>query len=83
VPGQTGKSGYTDRTRKENEMRCVICHGDRIEITEVREEIELGNDIVYVPIKILVCKNCGERYYDRRAMQRLENIEKELGCEKP
>ena len=60
-------------------MKCVICHGDEIKVMEVKEEFMVGNDIVYVPIKVLVCKNCGERYYNRRTMQFLEEIEGELG----
>ena len=59
-------------------MKCVICHGDEIRVTEIKEEFAVGNDIVYVLIKIPVCKNCGERYYDRRTMQFLEEIERKL-----
>ncbi len=59
-------------------MRCIICHGDRIEIMEVKEEVIVGNDIVYVPVKIPVCQTCGERYYDRRTFQFLEDVEEEL-----
>ncbi|MDI6791452.1 MAG: YgiT-type zinc finger protein [bacterium] len=61
-------------------MKCVICNGDEIKVMEVKEEFTLGNDIVYVPIKVPVCKNCGERYYDRRTMQFLEEIKGKLGC---
>ena len=59
-------------------MKCVICHGNEIELMEVKEQFTVGNDIVYVPIKVPVCKNCGERYYDRRTMQLLEEIESKL-----
>jgi len=59
-------------------MKCVICHGDEIELTEVKEEFAVDNNIVYIPIKVPVCKNCGERYYDRRTMQFLEEIEQKL-----
>ena len=59
-------------------MKCVICNGNDIEVKEVKEEIQHGNDIVYVPIKVSVCMNCGERYYDRRTMQFLEEIENKL-----
>ena len=60
-------------------MRCVICHGDKIETMETKEEFVVGNDIVYAPIRVPVCKNCGERYYDRRTMQFLEDVEQKLG----
>ncbi len=59
-------------------MKCVICHGDEIEVRQVKEECVVGNDIVYVPIKVPVCKSCGERYYDRRTMEFLEGIEEKL-----
>ena len=59
-------------------MKCVICHSDEIKVMDVKEEFILGNDIVCVPIKIPVCKNCGERYYDRRTMQLLEEIREKL-----
>lgn len=57
-------------------MRCIICHGDDIKVKEVKEEITVGNDIIQVPIKTSVCMTCGERYYDRRMMQFLEDAEK-------
>ena len=56
-------------------MKCVICHGDRIGLMDVNEEFAMGNDIVYIPIAVPVCKTCGERYYDRRTMQFLEEVE--------
>ncbi|MFO7667189.1 MAG: YgiT-type zinc finger protein [Desulfobacterales bacterium] len=59
-------------------MKCIICHGDNIQVKEVKEEIFLGNDIVHIPIKIPVCMTCGERYYDRRTMQFLERIENKI-----
>jgi len=59
-------------------MDCVICHGKEIEKTKIREEIKTGNDIIYVSIDIPVCKNCGERYYDRLTIQTLEEIRKKL-----
>jgi len=46
-------------------MKCVICSGDDIKEKEVEEEIRVGNDIVLVPAKTMVCTKCGERYYDR------------------
>ena len=59
-------------------MKCVICHGEDIKIKEVKEELYYNNDIVYVPVKVLVCGTCGERYYDRRTMRFLEEVEREL-----
>lgn len=59
-------------------MKCVICHGDEIKVMDVKEEFAVDNDIVYIPIKVHVCKTCGERYYDRRTMQFLEKVEEKL-----
>ena len=59
-------------------MKCIICHGDNIQVKEVKEEIFLGNDIVHIPVKTLVCMTCGERYYDRRTMQFLEGVENKI-----
>ena len=59
-------------------MDCVICHGKEIEKTKIREEIKDGSDIVYVSINIPICKNCGERYYDRRTIQSLEGLREKL-----
>lgn len=59
-------------------MDCVICHGKEIEKTKIREEIKSNSDIVYVSINIPICKNCGERYYDRRTIQSLERIREKL-----
>ncbi|MDO8673917.1 MAG: YgiT-type zinc finger protein [Dehalococcoidia bacterium] len=59
-------------------MKCVVCQGEDIEATEVSEELKAGSDIVYVPIHPLVCRTCGERYYDRRTIQFLEDVEGRL-----
>ena len=55
-------------------MNCVICKGSNIELKTVDEQIRAGRDIVLVPMNILVCSNCGERYYDRKAMNKIEKI---------
>ena len=59
-------------------MKCVICRGGTIELRDVDEEIAHGRDIVRVPIKVLVCASCGERYYDRRTVRMLEDVEERL-----
>lgn len=56
-------------------MKCVICHSPDIEEREVEETVWLEEDAILLPIRVLVCLNCGERYYDRRTMQRLEQLE--------
>ena len=59
-------------------MNCFICHGVTVEAREVQEEIALGKDIVRVPLTVPVCATCGERYYDRPTMQRLELLREKL-----
>ncbi len=59
-------------------MKCIVCHSEDIQITEVREELKVEDDIVYVPIQTPVCRACGERYYDRRTVRFLEDVEQEL-----
>ena len=36
--------------KEEKIMKCVICHGNEIEVRQVKEECVVGNDIVCVPI---------------------------------
>jgi YgiT-type zinc finger domain-containing protein len=59
-------------------MKCVICHGEDIQLKDVHEELTVGQDVVYVLVKVLVCQTCGERYYDRQAMRFLEEVEQKL-----
>jgi len=55
-------------------MKCVICNGSDIEVKTVDEQIALGDDIVLVRLTLQVCSQCGERYYDRKAIQLIEQI---------
>lgn len=66
------------RSPPEEMMICVICHGEQIEVQEVREELEIATDIVWVPTRVPVCGTCGERYYDRPTLRYLEQVEKAL-----
>lgn len=59
-------------------MKCVICQGEEIEVKEVTEEIKIDDNIIFVPIRIPICKLCGERYYDRRTLQFLEEMERKI-----
>jgi YgiT-type zinc finger domain-containing protein len=63
-------------------LKCVLCHGDDIAKSTVQERIPVGNDIVLVPIEVLVCQSCGERFYDRATMRRLEELEDDLAARK-
>ena len=56
-------------------MKCIICHSTDISLRRANEQLPRGEDMILVPVEVLVCNNCGERYYDRRTMKRLEEIE--------
>ena len=59
-------------------MKCIICHGEDVQVDDQKEEVSVGNDIVHVPIRVPVCRSCGERYYDRRTVRHLEQVEAKL-----
>lgn len=59
-------------------MKCIICKGSDIALKTVDEQIRTGKDIVLVPMNVLVCSSCGERYYDRNAMKKIEQIRHRL-----
>ncbi|MEE8193319.1 MAG: YgiT-type zinc finger protein [Gemmatimonadales bacterium] len=59
-------------------MKCLVCQGLEIVPQTAKEAIPVGEDLIYVSIKIPVCQTCGERYYDRKTMRYLEQVEEEL-----
>ena len=59
-------------------MKCVICKSSDIQNKMIEEEIKSGRDIVLVALDILVCMNCGERYYDRNTMRKIEDVRSRL-----
>lgn len=59
-------------------MKCIICKSDDIELKKVDEEIRVKNNIILIPIKVPICNNCGERYYDRKTIQQLEKIKEKI-----
>jgi len=59
-------------------MKCIICNGEDIETREVLEEISIDADVVRFPVQAQVCCACGERYYDRRTVRMMEDIERTL-----
>lgn len=44
----------------------------------MNETLWMEQDVVLVPCRVLVCDNCGERYYNRQVMRHLEEIEEHL-----
>ena len=63
---------------REDRMKCIVCKGSDIELKTVDEQIRTERDIILVPMNILVCSNCGERYYDRKSMRKIEEIRSKL-----
>ena len=59
-------------------MKCITCHSSDIEEKTVNETFWVEKDLVLAPCRVLVCNNCGERYYNRQVMRHLEEIEKHL-----
>jgi len=59
-------------------VKCLICHGEDIQVTEVKEELRVENNIIWVPVQTPVCRTCGERYYDRRTIRFLEEVDRQL-----
>jgi hypothetical protein len=44
----------------------------------VEEEIRSDKDILLIPLEVLVCLSCGERYYDRKTMKKIEEMRSRL-----
>jgi YgiT-type zinc finger domain-containing protein len=59
-------------------MKCVVCNGSNIEMKSVEEEIKWDKDILLMPLEVLVCLSCGERYYDRKTMKKIEEMRAKL-----
>jgi YgiT-type zinc finger domain-containing protein len=59
-------------------MKCIVCKGADIERKKVDEDIRVGGDIVLVSVEVLVCNSCGERYYDRSTMKKIEEYRANL-----
>lgn len=59
-------------------MKCVICKSGDIAERVTEEEIRVGSNIIFVSVKALVCEECGEKYYNRAQMKKLEDMERLL-----
>jgi YgiT-type zinc finger domain-containing protein len=59
-------------------MKCVICKSSDIQMKAVQEEIKSRGDIFLVPMQVLMCSSCGERYYDRKARKMLEEMRSKI-----
>jgi len=59
-------------------MKCVVCNSSNIEMKSVEEEIRSDKDILLIPLEVLVCLSCGERYYDRKTMKKIEEVRSKL-----
>jgi len=59
-------------------MKCVVCKSTDIEKKMIDEEIKVDKNIVLVSMEVLVCNNCGERYYDKSTMRKIEEFRSKL-----
>ncbi len=59
-------------------MKCVICKSSDIQMKTIEEEIKSGKDIVLISLDVLACQSCGERYYDRKTMRKIEVVRSRL-----
>ncbi len=59
-------------------MKCVICKSSDIQMKTIEEEIKSGKDIVLISLEVLTCQSCGERYYDRKTMRKIEVVRSRL-----
>ena len=59
-------------------MKCVVCNSSNGEMKSVEEEIRSDKDILLIPVEVLVCLSCGERYYDRKTMKKIEEMRSKL-----
>ena len=59
-------------------MKCIVCKSTDIEKKKVDEDIRVGRDIILVSMEVLVCNSCGERYYDRATMKKIEEYRTNL-----
>jgi YgiT-type zinc finger domain-containing protein len=62
----------------ETKMKCVVCKSPDVKKKKVEEELKVDNDIALYDIEVLVCSNCGERYYDRGTLTHLEDLKEKL-----
>ena len=55
-------------------MECFICKSSTVETKYLDMKIEVGMDIVLVPMSVSVCAHCSERYYNTEIMEKIEEI---------
>ena len=63
-------------------MKCIICHGEEVSSADVFEEIAVGSNIVRVPLTVMLCRGCGERYYTRANMRHLEGVREDIASKR-
>jgi YgiT-type zinc finger domain-containing protein len=56
-------------------MKCIICKSSDIQKKHVEEEVKQANDIVLIPMEVMVCQQCG---YDTKTMRKLEEMRSKL-----
>lgn len=62
-------------------MKCVLC-GGALQEKVVEEEVRVGSDHFLVNMKVQVCSDCNERYYQEGQVDKLIELKKRLSKEK-
>lgn len=62
-------------------MKCVLC-GGVLQEKVVEEEVRVGSDHFLVKMKVEVCRDCNERYYQEGQVDELIKLKKRLSAEK-
>lgn len=57
---------------------CPACGFEDTFTREVEKFLKINNDILIVKIKVEVCKHCGEKIYEPKTIEYLENIKKQF-----
>ena len=59
--------------------RCPNCGFEHTLHREQHDELlEIGSDVIIVPVWVDVCEHCGERIYDMRTVGELEAVEERV-----
>ena len=57
---------------------CTQCGGTHLSEKTIEKAVRGGNHTAYVTLSVVACLDCGERFLDPDAIERLEGIRKRL-----
>ena len=52
--------------------RCLRCGSEDLACREVEKLVRGGSDVVALVVSATICHRCGERYFDKAALEQLE-----------